>query len=221
MPHITTTSATSAVNLALLPNLGTLIISATNGKTMSKNKHAGRYGKPCTDCSIILSEENAVKSTGNLLCKPCFNARNRAWRAGNQDALKAIRSREYAKNKHRYIASATAWAKENREKRKTSSKTWRWKLRIEMIAAYGGKCACCSETIPEFLTIDHINNDGYQRRVEGEQSGAALYRWLKNQGYPKDNYQLLCMNCNFAKGHFGECPHHKQRDAEDLTLKEE
>jgi hypothetical protein len=36
------------------------------------------------------------------------------------------------------------------------------------------------------------------------------------RGYPKDNFQLLCMNCNFAKGHRGECPH---QTAKRETLK--
>ena len=85
-----------------------------------------------------------------------------------------------------------------------------------MIEAYGGMCACCGETEPKFLSIDHINNDGYERRKNGEQCGAALYRWLRDQGWPKDDYQLLCMNCNFAKGHFGTCPHKDDKLKEKL-----
>jgi hypothetical protein len=29
----------------------------------------------------------------------------------------------------------------------------------------GNKCACCGETNPVFLSLDHINNDGYIDRV--------------------------------------------------------
>jgi hypothetical protein len=88
--------------------------------------------------------------------------------------------------------------------------------RTMMIEAYGGKCICCGETIPEFLTIDHINNDGAKQRKEirpnkvrngGGGSGVEFYRWLRKHGYPQDNYQLLCFNCNCAKGYFGQCPH--------------
>lgn len=30
------------------------------------------------------------------------------------------------------------------------------------------------------------------------------------QNFPKDEYQLLCMNCNFAKGLYSGCPHQRQ-----------
>jgi len=76
----------------------------------------------------------------------------------------------------------------------------------EIIAAYGGKCQCCGETTLEFLTVDHINNDGAAHR---RQIGRGLYGWLKKHGFPQDNFQLLCMNCNFAKGRYGRCPHQK------------
>lgn len=38
-------------------------------------------------------------------------------------------------------------------------------------------------------------------------SGWNFYRWLKNNGFPKKDFQLLCFNCNCAKGFFGMCPH--------------
>ena len=35
----------------------------------------------------------------------------------------------------------------------------------------------------------------------------AFYRFLIKSGFPTDDYRLLCMNCNFAIGKFGVCPH--------------
>jgi len=76
-----------------------------------------------------------------------------------------------------------------------------YRRKMEVMAEYGGKCVECGETHLEFLTIDHINNDGAERRKElGINGGSALYSWLKKNGYPKDNYQILCFNCNVAKG---------------------
>lgn len=178
----------------------------------NNDRYANRYGKPCSDCLTVLSAENAIRNSGNLLCKPCFNTRQRNWRAKTPELSKARHDRDYLANKDKYIERATAWAAKNKDKRRIYSSTWRWKLRLEMIAAYGGMCACCGEKEPEFLTIDHIYEDGARKRANGEQSGAALYKRLKELGWPKDEYQLLCMNCNFAKGHFGECPHRKPRD---------
>lgn len=84
------------------------------------------------------------------------------------------------------------------------------KLKMEAFIRYSGnppKCACCGETHIEFLSIDHINGGGHQHR---KKLGIShnFYYWLKTHYYPQ-GYQVLCMNCNFAKGHFGICPHKK------------
>lgn len=82
------------------------------------------------------------------------------------------------------------------------------KLKEEAVAAYGGACACCGESTHEFLAFDHIYNDGAKERREKRiPTGTGLYRWLKNNGYPKGRFQLLCHNCNGAKGYYGICPH--------------
>lgn len=73
-------------------------------------------------------------------------------------------------------------------------------------AAYGGpQCKCCGETTIEFLSIDHIDGDGAEHR---QTIGNRIYRWLFRNSYPS-GFQVLCMNCNFAKGQFGQCPHQK------------
>ena len=61
----------------------------------------------------------------------------------------------------------------------------------------------------EFMSIDHINNDGYlDKNPNGKKkSGKELYLLVVKQNYP-DKYQTLCMNCNWGKkiGN-GKCPH--------------
>jgi hypothetical protein len=85
-------------------------------------------------------------------------------------------------------------------------------LKEEIIIAYGSICQCCGENNPEFLTIDHINEDGAKHRKEiGKSAGCNFYRWLRKNNYPKDNFQLLCYNCNCAKHRFGYCPHKLNR----------
>jgi hypothetical protein len=96
-------------------------------------------------------------------------------------------------------------ANKNRQKVRDKASITRQKLRALVIQAYGGVCACCGESEPKFLGIDHVFNDGAAHRRE--LSPSRLYRFLKNQGFPKDRYQLLCHNCNLAKGFYGECPH--------------
>lgn len=81
-------------------------------------------------------------------------------------------------------------------------------LKLSVLTHYSSgkpECACCGESIVDFLSIDHINNDGAAHRKEIGQS--KLYGWLKKNKYPA-GYQVLCMNCNFGKGiNGGVCPH--------------
>lgn len=99
---------------------------------------------------------------------------------------------------------------------KAKAKVVRDQIRAEVLAAYGGKCACCGEAAPEFLTIDHIYNDGNNHRKGGFYTregiaGPSLYRWLRKEGFPKGRVQILCWNCNCAKGKYGICPHQKEK----------
>lgn len=80
------------------------------------------------------------------------------------------------------------------------------KLKREVVDAYGGKCMCCGDTHWQFLTVDHINNDGATQR-KTIHSGNSFYYYLKRNGFPRDEYALLCMNCNWCKGVFGHCAH--------------
>ena len=80
------------------------------------------------------------------------------------------------------------------------------KIKKEVIKIYGGKCICCGETHIEFLTIDHINGGGTAHRKKLHGGGIKVYNWLRKNNFPKE-FQVLCMNCNFAKGKFGYCPH--------------
>jgi hypothetical protein len=130
-------------------------------------------------------------------------------------------SKEYAEkhrkeNRDKYNESQRKYQQTDKckEARKKTNKTplrrarnrrYTLKLRQDVLKAYGSRCACCGETEPIFLEVDHIDNDGAEHR---RQLGSKkLYLWLKKNDYP-DNFQLLCCNCN--KGKYlngGICPH--------------
>ena len=84
------------------------------------------------------------------------------------------------------------------------------RLKAAAFAAYGGAvCACCGETEPAFLTIDHINGGGNKHRKSiAEGTGTSkMWIWLRNNGYPP-GFQILCANCNFGRWrNGGVCPH--------------
>ena len=82
-----------------------------------------------------------------------------------------------------------------------------WDLRLNVIKGYGGKCELCGEDNPHFLTIDHTDGGGCkERRVLG--GWQKLYKKLQDENYPRDNYRLLCYNCNCALG-FGRITEEK------------
>ena len=85
----------------------------------------------------------------------------------------------------------------------------RAKLRDEIYAHYGGKCACCGEANSLFLSIDHVNGGGRGHRASlgtKASSHATLYD-IKKRGYPPD-FQILCFNCNCGRQrNGGVCPH--------------
>jgi hypothetical protein len=106
-------------------------------------------------------------------------------------------------------ARVRKWQKNNKEKVKQYGRTSIKRIRNQVLEAYGGKCQCCGETEPVFLVVDHINNDGAEHR---KQLGSKMfYVWLRQNGFPKDNFQLLCWNCNMAKQLLGQCPHQKEK----------
>jgi hypothetical protein len=79
--------------------------------------------------------------------------------------------------------------------------------------AYGGPiCACCGELERKFLSLDHVNNDGYAHRKELKKSGAEIYHWMvrehRRTGEWPSGFQVLCMNCQHGKmRNNGICPH--------------
>lgn len=78
------------------------------------------------------------------------------------------------------------------------------KKREIAINAYGGKCACCGESQYEFLAIDHVHGGGQkERKILSTQQ---IVNKVIKLNFPPE-YQLLCHNCNSAKGFYGYCPH--------------
>jgi len=133
--------------------------------------------------------------------------RMRDWRAANKDKIqgysKKLRDRKFAESTPEQVAQIRATEAEKTRKQQARTKD-------AVYAAYGGYiCACCGETQPMFLSIDHVENNGAAERRSGvyKGGGSAFYGWLKKQGFPP-GYQVLCMNCQVGKHkNKGVCPH--------------
>jgi hypothetical protein len=91
-------------------------------------------------------------------------------------------------------------------------------LKFAAMNAYGGLCSCCGEKELYFLTIDHINGDGFLDR-KNKLVGTKMYRWMRKNNYPdKDRFRVLCYNCNYARGAYGFCSHENFRDDENCLF---
>lgn len=68
-------------------------------------------------------------------------------------------------------------------------------------------CICCGEREIKFLAIDHMGGMGNKHRKEiGLYGGSSFCKWLIKNNFPP-GFQVLCHNCNMAKGFYGDCPH--------------
>jgi len=129
---------------------------------------------------------------------------------------RAVRIRR-RQNAEYHRTKCRQWHALNREMVKAKAKLDIWNRKLLVLSHYSGKppkCACCGEANPYFLSIDHVDGGGYRQQQKLKKWGSAFYRWLVAHKYPK-GYQVLCYNCNLAKGFYGCCPH---RGAPDVPV---
>lgn len=120
----------------------------------------------------------------------------------------------YYDNREAMLAKRRKWFYEHREKENTKQRVAAQLLRLQCLITYGGnppRCACCGETHPEFLSLDHMNGGGRQHRLKLHGGGRAIYYFLKREGFPL-GYRVLCVNCNTAIGLYGYCPHQRVKE---------
>ena len=80
---------------------------------------------------------------------------------------------------------------------KICSKKYAERRKISVFSMFNSKCAKCDETDHDILEIDHINNDGAEKRKSGDDN--SLYLKLFSGKRTIDDLQLLCANCNAEK----------------------
>jgi hypothetical protein len=179
--------------------------------------------RACTQCNQFLPataeffHNNGKHENGDpklsAVCKPCRKHQNKDWyetRGRDQREADPKRFKEARRQFHQ----------QNRDEQNRLAREQHRATREEAIQAYGGKCACCSESTFEFLGIDHVFEDGHEHRKKGSGIGGNIYYWLKKNNYPKDGrFQILCHNCNMAKAHYGGCPHQGPVPNKSLALR--
>lgn len=176
----------------------------------------------CKQCN----SEFDISIQGKKWICPSCNSKYMQDYASERKDINAERSRQYRASladvyrekmtQRRRNAMKNLTPKELEEFRKkecAKSKAVMAKLKKQVFEAYGDKCACCGESEPFFLSIDHVNNNGAEMRKNGDygRSGTAFYQYLRKNNFP-DGFQVLCMNCNIGKHRNGGiCPHQSNK----------
>lgn len=170
--------------------------------------------------------ENKRKSSRKYAQRPDIVAKRRLeqsdpeWRKKNSEKAKLPENRKKRRNY------------ELTPERKRKIQIRDLKLKHEICSVYSKRlsnsdipcCNCCGMSDHlDFLDIDHINPRKTFPENERKLMGSALCRHLKKKNYP-DGYQILCKNCNTAKGmkkNNNKCPHEIMRQEKTFAMMEE
>ena len=139
--------------------------------------------KRCLSCKESLGPKSAKS-----LCRACYQ---RAYKKAHPERMLELSRAYYRRNKSAYLERIKLARKKRRE---------------QMIQTLGGKCACCGETEPLFLCLDHIKGGG-RREYKKKGGPHGVWRRAIREGLPQDKYRVLCWNCNAVLGLYGFCPH--------------
>lgn len=90
------------------------------------------------------------------------------------------------------------YRKANPEKYNKQSRDAKSRIRKKLFDLYGDKCVLCEFADKRALTLDHKLNNGSQERKKLGERGVYMKAIKK---YSPDEYQILCMNCQFIKRH--------------------
>ncbi len=157
--------------------------------------------KPLDQFATVYSKASRGQNYRQHSCQDCAKvshaARMRRARLNNSEKYR-VHQREH---RARHLERVRRQRRESGIRRK-----------MRVMAAYGGKCACCGETELSMLTMDHIHEDGNKHRDElnggrGREVSVEMYCWLERNKCP-DGFQVLCYNCNISKHRGrGVCAH--------------
>ena len=183
--------------------------------------------KRCTQCGKEKLPTDFYKHSQSLdgrswRCKACGKEYDREYRRKNRDAYNARQRKRKVSWSNEKKEAIKAYQKEYRQRNKNTlrikKREYAKRTRLEGISEYGGKCGCCGELHPEFLTIHHINGRLEEDQERGYRiTGQRMWANLKKRGWPKEDYELLCFNCNCAIAIYGECPHRKEAQSGSAT----
>ena len=169
--------------------------------------------KRCSRCGVEKSADEFTK--GRNRCLECNRAYYREYLRTHPEQKERqrenVRRWERSEKGRQYRAKYFArYYAANYQRLRAHTRAWRAQIDAKLREIYGSVCACCGETEPAFLTIDHVNGDGAEDRKK-HGGHRQLRFWLSQQ--PKlPDYRMLCWNCNCGRRlNNGVCPHEEKK----------
>jgi len=138
-----------------------------------------------------------------------YKEKKREWREKNKEKLKIRIEKWRQKNLKHVLSLQKIYYQKNKIKHNFLGKQRLIKRKLLCFQKYtkgSPECNCCGEKEVKFLSIDHLNGGGRMQRLRIGGGGDHMYRWLIKNNFPS-GFQVLCHNCNQAKGSYGVCPH--------------
>jgi len=116
--------------------------------------------------------------------------------------IRKMKRKKYKKDNHDRLMEHQRKYKRNKQE----------KIRQEVFLKIGnGKCHCCNESNQRFLTLHHVNHDGYLHRKE-----RTVHQIYKDILDGNCDYEIivLCYNCNcgIQLSPSKICPHKTEED---------
>ncbi len=112
-------------------------------------------------------------------------SRYKKWYESNKDRVREMKKQSMLKRRQ-----------ENPDLHRKQSRDAKARLKAVLFDMYGHTCARCGFDDKRALTLDHKLNNGNKERKELGERG--VYTKAKNTYLPNE-YQTLCMNCQFIK----------------------
>lgn len=152
-----------------------------------------------------------IRSTLDLMARKSVKWWELETKSSPKTLARAKRAREKANLDPEKVEKRKKYLKEYREKNREETKQKHIIFRYKVLSLYSNNqkpsCACCGEDEINFLSLDHIDGGGTQERKKlNSRGGNSFFFYLKKLGFPK-GFQVLCHNCNMAKGIYKTCPH--------------
>jgi hypothetical protein len=166
---------------------------------------ANGYDAKCKLCRSSMARRYRVEHSSQIseqrrekyaLNRETILEQKKQYYRDNAEHLLTKKTEYWHTNKSKISERVAKWREQNKHALVSKSKQYRKSIIEAALLALGGVCQICGESEKEFLTIDHINDDGNKERHMGS---LGWKRKILDGTFDKSRYQVLCHNCNVGR----------------------